>query len=273
MQQLLPTIKPYRGFCETHGAYESKRVYFGHKILTDLGCPQCKAEALAKEQKEEAEAEARRAADRMRVKIQKATARSCIPAEYIGKTFENFAIHSENQRDAFYLARRFVTGWKKAKAGGYGLLFFGSPGTGKTHLACAIIQALIVEDAGVYVRAADIIMAVRATWRGQGERSEAAVIEGYSTVPLLVIDEVGVQAGSENEQQILFNIIDTRLSENRPTIFITNLTPDAFSRCVGERLADRIRSKCVPYFFKGMSMRSSVTADVFGTLKEMREAA
>jgi DNA replication protein DnaC len=131
-------------------------------------------------------------------------------------------------------------------------------------LACAILHAILPQSEGIYTRATDIIQYVRSTWGGKSDRTSFDAIRLFSEVSLLVIDEVGVQAGTENEKQILFSIIDSRISENRPTIFLSNLRPADLNNVLGPRLVDRIRGKCVAYQFLGNSMRRPLSADVFG---------
>lgn len=57
---------------------------------------------------------------------------------------------------------------------------------------------------------------------------------------------------------------DARLSENRPTIFLSNLAPIDLVPIIGERIVDRIKGKCVAQRFSGESRRKPLTADVFG---------
>ncbi|WP_418945066.1 ATP-binding protein [Parasutterella sp.] len=85
----------------------------------------------------------------------------------------------------------------------------------------------------------------------------------FSSIQLLVIDEVGVQKGSESEKRILFSILDNRVTSKKPTILMTNLGIKDCGLVLGDRLYDRIRSKCVPVLFKGNSFRKPATPDVF----------
>lgn len=66
-------------------------------------------------------------------------------------------------------------------------------------------------------------------------------MEIYTDKDLLIIDEVGVQFGSESEKIILFEIINERYEQMKPTILISNLSEDELSRYVGERIIDRMR--------------------------------
>ena len=58
---------------------------------------------------------------------------------------------------------------------------------------------------------------------------------------LLILDEVGVQFGSDAEKLILFEIINTRYQDMKPTILISNLTLVELGKYIGERVVDRMR--------------------------------
>ena len=78
-----------------------------------------------------------------------------------------------------------------------------------------------------------------------------------------MIDEIGVQKGSDAERRILFSILENRMTDKYPTILISNLNAETLSDLIGERLYDRIKSKGVPSLFMGPSMRKQATADLF----------
>ena len=95
------------------------------------------------------------------------------------------------------------------------------------------------------------------------EFTEDDVIDRISKIGLLVLDEIGVQKGSDAERRILFSVMDRRLTNKKPTILLTNLPPEALLALLGDRLMDRVSSKCVARQFLGRSMRKPATDAVF----------
>lgn len=257
--------KTVEGDCPDHGHYTAEEIFFGPTRVVTAKCPECeriRREIEAEEKRKYEEAERLRRAEQEKIDSLR---RMNIPRDYWGKLFDSYKPQNASQQKALEVAQRFVKGWDKAVAGGYGLFFLGACGTGKTHLACAVMQSLMSsrQIESQYLRIADIIQHIRSSWRQDSEESDNSIIRRYVDLPLLVIDELGVQAGSDNERQLLFLIVDSRLSECRPTIFISNLTSKDIATVIGERLADRIQSKNVPLVLAGKSMRKPLDADVF----------
>lgn len=250
--------------CLEHGPYVARVVFAAGKKVSDGICPVCQRLKDEAEAKERAAEKAKLEAEKERKRLETALGRACIPADFKGKSFETFIADTPELKAALGLAKRFVSGWQKAREGGYGLLFYGNPGTGKSHLAISILKALLPQVTGLYTRVPDMIGYIRAQWHPDSETSSYAAIRRYVDLDLLVLDELGVQSGSINEQTLLFEVIDARLSENRPTIFLSNLAPVDLVPIIGERLVDRIKGKCVAQRFSGESRRKSLTADIFG---------
>lgn len=253
-----------RRCCLEHGTYMARMIFANGKKVSDGFCPICQRLKEEAEAKAQAAEKAKLAAEKERKRLETALGRACIPADFMDKTFDTFIADTPELKAALDLAKRFVSGWQKAREGGYGLLFYGNPGTGKSHLAISILKALLPQVTGLYTRVPDMIGYIRAQWRPDGETSSYAAIRRYVDLDLLVLDELGVQSGSINEQTLLFEVIDARLSENRPTIFLSNLKPKNLAPIIGDRLVDRIKGKCVPQQFSGESRRKPLTADVFG---------
>lgn len=255
-------IRQVKTMCPLHGEYLANQVWLSGQIKEISECPECFKLKQAQKAIEEEKAMQEKAQKSRMERIKETR----MPLEYQTKDFATFFQDTESQREAFNMAERFVNGWEKAKAGGYGLLFLGGCGTGKTHLACAIMLELMERYLSVYPRyykVSEIFSAVRSTYQTGVITNEEEMLKFFSSIQLLVIDEVGIQKGSEAEKRILFSILDNRVTSNKPTILMSNLGPKALAELLGDRLYDRVRSKCVPMLFAGPSMRKPATADLF----------
>jgi len=229
------------GVCPDHGPFISRNL-FRSRIWSK--CPTC-ADAFAAERAIGDEARAAREAEQKHTAM---ISSSCIPARFIGRTFESFAASTDAQRHALTTVRHFADEFAQHSRRGAGLILSGMPGTGKSHLAAALLQAVMTKDVR-YVTCMDLIRAVRDTWRRDSERSETQVLRYLERLDLLVIDEVGVQYGTDGEQTILFDVLDRRYREIRPTVILTNQDKEELKKFVGERAYDRLTETCrwVPF--------------------------
>ncbi|MFO1380850.1 MAG: ATP-binding protein [Chitinivorax sp.] len=123
------------------------------------------------------------------------------------------------------------------------LVLLGKPGTGKTHLACSIAVELMrrAGKQALYRTVRDLVREVRATWHREAAETEIDVIARLTQAPLLVLDEVGVQSGTDNELATMFDVIDGRYRQELPTIVISNLNRQGLQDAIGERMCDRLR--------------------------------
>ncbi|MBK5571777.1 ATP-binding protein [Ensifer sp. SSB1] len=225
------------GTCEKHGAFEEQGVsYFGRPMIWH-GCPECgRARADAELAVENEKAERERQA-KLETRLQQAG----IPMRFRDRTLDSFDAETDGQRIALRKARQFVEDFARHQAAGTTVVFMGAPGTGKSHLAIAIAQAVMVQTTVLYANALDMIRMVRDTWRRDSKMSEREVLEMLGSVGLLVIDEVGVQYGTDGEQVIMFDVINRRYRDLHPTILLSNLDRDGLRAYLGERSFDRLR--------------------------------
>ncbi len=122
-----------------------------------------------------------------------------------------------------------------------------------------ILQEVCRQGYGArYVTCQGLIQAIRRTWGNDGEGRESAVIDEFADASLLVIDEIGVQSGTDNEKALLFDVLDRRYSEMRPTIFGTNLDKVQFQEFVGDRVWDRLTetARWVPFGWESYRPRA-----------------
>ena len=142
---------------------------------------------------------------------------------------------SKNEQ-AYDIAVEYVHNWNKHKANGEGLLFEGSCGTGKTHLAVAISLALIQQGVPVVCKTSiDMLSDIKQCYQKDSTVSEEEVVGVYKTVDLLTIDDLGKEQATEWSVSVLYNIINERYEAMLPTIITTNYKTSA--------LIDRLSAK------------------------------
>lgn len=99
------------------------------------------------------------------------------------------------------------------------IVFLGSSGVGKTHLATSIgIAAAKKRTSTYFIKCNDLILNLK---KAQLENRLEARLKHYSKYKLLIIDEIGYLPIDEEEAKLFFQLIDKRY-ENKSTIFTTN---------------------------------------------------
>lgn len=228
--------------CPEHGAYTSKRHRCFEHWLPWTGCDTCAAEAEAKRAEEE-QAKKRHEAEQRRIaRIDSAHKFSQIPYRYHNSGFDNYRPDCPEAAKALASCKSYAERWTEVYERGLNLIMTGTAGTGKTHLATAIMNYLIQREEanGRYTTAAKLIRAIRSTYNAESNESENQVVNMFSTIPLLIIDEIGVKYASDFDRAMLFEIIDNRYNDQLPTILISNLALSALTEVMGERSIDRL---------------------------------
>ena len=183
---------------------------------------------------------------------------SKLGARFSECTFENWMKRDELQH-AYEAAVAYVVNWEKHLKNGNGLLFFGSVGTGKSHLAAAIVNALIqCGVTAIFQSTPDLLRRFRATYDEESKIKESVLMEALVEVDLLVLDDIGAEKWTEYSEAQLYQIIDMRYRWKKPIIITTNLriTEDPkLEDCIGPRAMDRLIEMCDLVELKGTSYR------------------
>lgn len=233
--------------CPSHGDYTSTgfRLRSGAREFWS-GCKACE-----RDEADRAEVQACvEAVERQRIRRERLIGEADIPARFQNRTIASFVADTDAKRHAQTMARDYIEQFDANLRRGAGMVFVGLPGTGKSHLAAAILLALVDVHQVKYTTCMGLIRMVRDTWRRDSEVSERVVLNLLcEQVDVLVIDEVGVQYGTDGEQTVLFEVLDRRYSGMRPTILLTNQDKEGFKAFVGDRAFDRLRetSRWIPF--------------------------
>lgn len=228
--------------CSKHGEYQGKKIprFFSKtgdgKEFIDPICPKCDRD---RREKKEIEYNLERARTRQTF-VEKQIGIAGISKRFMGKDFENYSVNYPKQSHVLKIAKRYAKSLKERVSNGDCLVFCGGPGTGKSHLASAIVQSAIKGSmTAIYLTITDIVLMARSTYNHRAERTLKDEMAAINDLDLLVIDEIGQQVGRE-DQWILFHIIDTRYRMKKPVILISNLNVSELTEYLGERVVDRV---------------------------------
>lgn len=165
-----------------------------------------------------------------------------IPVKYLDKTTYNYKAETEEQRRAVATITTYRDRHTENQNNSAGLILAGNPGTGKTHLACAIGIDLCKKGRSVeFWTVSALFKRIRESYSQGNGKTEQQAIDYFANMDMLIIDEIGVQKGSDSEENLLFDVINARYNLMKPTILITNLEPTAIRKTIGGRVIDRLK--------------------------------
>lgn len=223
--------------CEKHGDYDVRYLnMFNTKALVSRYCPACASEETKREDDEKKRQTDIAANERRNANLVKAG----VSKRNLGKTFDSFVVNNEGQHKALEACKQFVGDISNSRSAN-NMFLIGSVGTGKTHLASSIIQELYDTKRVRMIRVIELIRILKETWQRGSENTERDVISFFGEIDVLVLDEVGIQFGSETERMFMFDIINTRYDNMLPTILISNLDINNLKEILGEQAVDRLR--------------------------------
>lgn len=168
-----------------------------------------------------------------------------VPRRFRSVSFDDYQLETGEtgilQGKVLALCRTYATHFAEQCACGRSLVFVGNPGTGKTMLASAIVgQVVRMGHSARYICASRLARELRDVFRKKAV-SEQEMLDAYIQPDLFVLDEIGMQYGTDTERLALWDILNGRYENELPSILISNLTPDEMGVYISERIFDRLR--------------------------------
>ena len=185
-----------------------------------------------------------------------------IPKLYAETTLQTYRPEQGNlsQMRAFKCAHSLVRDYPLADRG---VLFTGSVGVGKTHLAVGILRGLI--EKGIACRFYEyrsLLKEIQNSYDPNTQTSEMSILEALFDYEVIVLDELGAVRPSEWVQDTIGLIINARYNEKKLTILTTNYAGDNGSAAVetlsdriGIRLRSRLYQMCKTVVVEGLDYR------------------
>jgi DNA replication protein DnaC len=208
-----------------------------------------------------------------------------IPGRYKDCSLESFDIYhgaDSSLSQALVKARRFVEEYPVG-TGGKGLLFTGTMGLGKTHLAVGVLQRLVKEKGvkGLFCDYRELLKNIQNSYNPQVHTTELELLKPVFAAEVLVLDDLGAQKPNDWVWDTVALILNSRYNDQLTTIITTNY-PDvqagggarndaeraAREPTLGDRIGDRMLSRlsemCVKVNMVGNDCRKTFKTARFG---------
>src|SRR4028118_1677826 len=161
-------------------------------------------------------------------------------------TFANFRPMASNGAGrALIRVEEYLANWEENREEGRGLYLCGGVGTGKTHLAVAILNELVRKKRvpSLFVTVPELLDNLRETYNKPG-RNLDEWMDAVQNAEFLVLDDLGSERPTEWVRERIFVIVNHRYREALPTVFTSNIGPKDLAEQLGERTASRIIAMC-----------------------------
>lgn len=188
-----------------------------------------------------------------------------IPPEFGGYTVDSFDLSlyqspeaREKARMAKLLCANYVRDFLQIQPEGKGLyLYSHTKGSGKTRMAAGIANDIIKKYriSVKFTTGLQILGEIKNSWHqdtkdGDGEQR---FIQDIIRVPVLVIDDIGVEKSTPWVDEKFYEILDGRMVCKQVTIFTSNCQMEALK--LDERTVSRIIKMALPVPFPDESVR------------------
>ena len=186
---------------------------------------------------------------------------------------------------ALITARKFTEAYP-VDTEGNGLLFAGTAGLGKTHLAVGILQRLVLDRGvkGLFCDYRELLKNIQNSYNPQVNTTELELLKPVFAAEVLVLDDLGAQRPNEWVSDTVAFILNTRYNDKLTTIITTNWVdlpagagfqadkdgakPARNEETLGDRIGERMRSRLAEMCFRvemvGIDFRQTVKRARFG---------
>jgi DNA replication protein DnaC len=198
------------------------------------------------------------------MRIERLVSEARVPKRYEHCDLDSYLPNHESQKRAKIFVQRFLEKYPQIDVG---LLFLGTCGVGKTHLAVALLRQVIIEkgDSGLFYDFRDLLREIQGSWNSVSQTSELEVLRPVLEAKVLVLDELGANKPTEWVRDTIAHIINCRYNDKKLTLFTSNYldTPakhgeETLTDRIGVRLRSRLFEMCKEVEIHGEDFRREV---------------
>ncbi len=165
-------------------------------------------------------------------------AQARIPHRFLHCSFDNYERLCPSHTNAVMKTKKYVEEYPVVDMG---LLYLGTCGVGKTHLAVSALKALIRKGiGGMFYDFRDLLKEIQDSYNPNTHTSELKILAPIFETEVLVLDELGASKPTEWVQDTMTHIINKRYNEKKVTLFTSNYQDIPIGSAYGETLTDRI---------------------------------
>lgn len=156
-------------------------------------------------------------------------------------TFGNW-VNRPGSEQAFLHAKQYAEQFGDESGG---LLIFGVPGNGKSHLAAAICNYLIPKGYKCVFRSTlRLLRELKNTFDSENKTKEREILQELMDADLLVLDDLGSEMRTQWTVSQIHEIVNGRYSGQKPILATTNCELEDLEQHLGERTWDRFFELC-----------------------------
>ena len=186
-------------------------------------------------------------AEREEQRISRCMRSSALGKRFSEKTLDTFqpygaAKEKDKQTRILKAIQEYTFAFAGHRKSGTWLLFMGTVGTGKGLLCAGILNQIIRAGfTGLFVKMPTMLREIKDTFSNKNaDESHSQIITHMVSCDLLVIDEIGVQFGTDTERMIIYDILDQRYESMLPVILTTNIMDlKSLETYLGDKIIDR----------------------------------
>lgn len=165
-----------------------------------------------------------------------------IPPNFRQASFDNFVLPPDNPTarrglsDVMLVVLAYANKYPAVKKPG--LLLVGETGTGKTHLAVAVLRTLITRGhAGMFFDYLNLLDRIRSSYNATLGTADREAFTSAIEAEILVLDDLGAHRAKDFVEDTVTSLITYRYNHRKPLIATTNLTDPAITGSVMEKTA------------------------------------